>query len=286
MKTATIGVGRMMRKVISAISRRVRRLPAYVAHANQFLSGRYAAFPPSPSIAASSVKKNASKTKIDKPTFEEWQVLNPGGTFKEYYVGSIVDALSGKKSHATLGPVTQKGSLERAEKVARTLIGLGVSKSDLVVDYGCGTLRVGKTLIEYLEPSRYVGLDIDRRILDTGLAMLPRWLAEQRTPILDVIDDEVLSRIASMRPRWIFSKGVIHHVPPSDLAEFFGNISRLSYPETEVLLWARFSDTTRQASKRTWFHGIESVISLARSFKLDGEIGELDSARVIRFRRS
>jgi hypothetical protein len=277
MKKATIGAGHMMQKVISAISRRVRQLPAYVAHANQFLSGRYAALP----------TKNASKKKIDKPTFEEWQVLNPGGTFKEYYVGSVLDALSGKKRHATLGPITHDGSLERAEKVARALIGLGVSKSDLVVDYGCGTLRVGKTLIEYLEPSRYVGLDIDRRILDTGLAILPPWLAEQKTPLLGVIDDEVLGRIAAMRPRWIFSKGVIHHVPPPDLADFFGNISRLSYPTTEILLWARFSDTaTRQASKRTWFHSIESVISLARSFELDGEIGELDSARVIRFRRS
>jgi hypothetical protein len=103
-----------------------------------------------------------------------------------------------------------EGSLERAEKVARDLIDLGTVKSDVVVDYGCGTLRVGKTLIEYLEPSCFVGLSIDHRVLDTGRAMLSPGLAEEEKPILGVITDEMLDTIASIWPRWIFSKGVIH----------------------------------------------------------------------------
>lgn len=278
----------MRHKVVSAVLRHVRRLPTYVAHASELFNARYSALHSSPSMAVALVKKNTAKKKIDKLTFEEWQVLNPGGSFKEYYVCSVLDALSGKKRHATLGPITQEGSLERAEIAARTLIGLGVSKSDLVVDYGCGTLRIGKTLIDYLEPSHYVGLDIDSRILDSGLAILPPGLAEQKRPILAVISDEVLGRIASMRPRWIFSKGVLHHVPPADLGEFFGNLSRLTHPETTILLWARLSDTTtKQASKRTWFHSIEGVISLARSFKLEAEIGEdVGWRRVVRFQRS
>ena len=163
----------MRHKVVSAVLRHVRRLPTYVAHASELFNARYSALHSSPSMAVALVKKNTAKKKIDKLTFEEWQVLNPGGSFKEYYVCSVLDALSGKKRHATLGPITQEGSLERAEIAARTLIGLGVSKSDLVVDYGCGTLRIGKTLIDYLEPSHYVGLDIDSRILDSGLAILP-----------------------------------------------------------------------------------------------------------------
>lgn len=277
-----------MHKVLSAVLRHVRQLPAYVSHANEFLNGRYAALHFSPSVAASSAKKSKSKKKIGKPTFEEWRVLNPGGTFKEYYVGSVLDALSGQKSHATLGPITNEGSLERAESTAHALISLGISKSDLVVDYGCGTLRHGRTLIEYLEPSRYVGLDIDRRILDSGLAILPPGLAAKKAPILDVITDETLNRIASMRPRWVFSKGVLHHVPPTDLAEFFANISRLADPQTKILLWARLSDTstTQQTSKRSWLHSLDAVISVARSVNLDSEIAEVDSMRVIRFQRS
>jgi hypothetical protein len=236
--------------------------------------------------AGSKAKKDKAKGS-NKLGFENWQRLNPGGTFKEYYVASILDALSGKRPHATLGPLTHEGSLERAESAALALIGMGVPKSDVVVDYGCGTLRVGKTLIEYLEPSHYVGLDIDRRILDAGLAMLPPGVAEKKQPILDVIGDEALDRVASMYPKWILSKGVLHHVPPSDLSEFFGNVSRLTTPDTTILLWARFSKgTTQKASSRSWFHGIDDIIALARRFQLEGEIRELGVNTVVRLRRS
>jgi hypothetical protein len=220
------------------------------------------------------------------PPFEEWQALNPRGSFKEYYVTSILDALSGKKPHPSLGPLTHEGSRERGEKLAGALIGLGMARSDVVVDYGCGTLRVGKTLIEYLEPSCFVGLDIDHRILDTGRAILPPGLAEEKKPILGVITDEMLDTVALMRPRWIFSKGVIHHVPPADLHEFFANIFRLTSPDTCVLIWARFSDTTtHKASEKTWFHGLADVMAVARSFGLDVEVTEVNTNRVLRLRR-
>jgi hypothetical protein len=277
-----------MHRLVSAIWRHVRRLPAHVAHTSELLKGRKASLHGSPSVAARSMKKHKSKKEIDELAFEKWQVRNPGGTFKKYYVSAVLPALSGEKAHATLGPATVAGSLERAESTARALIGLGISKSDVVVDFGCGTLRHGRTLIEYLEPSRYVGLDIDRRILDGGLAILPPGLAEQKTPILDVINDEVLDRVASMRPRWIFAKGVLHHVPPTDLGEFFANIARLAVPETKILIWARPSDTskTQQTSRRSWLHTHETVVSAARSVNLDGELTEVDALRVIRFQRS
>jgi SAM-dependent methyltransferase len=245
-------------------------------------------------VAAGGTSKSATKEKVPKLSFEEWQALNPGGTFKEYtaklpfeewealnpngtfkeyYVCSVLDALAGKKSHATLGPLTQPGSIERAESVVDTLVGLGVSKSDVVVDYGCGTLRVGRKMIEHLESSRYVGLDIDRRILDAGLAILPPGLAEHKTPILEVIGDDVLDRVAAMRPGWIYCKGVLHHVPPADLEECIGNMSRLAHPQTKVVIWARLSDSaTEHASKRTWFHSLDGIVSLVRKFGFETEI--------------
>jgi hypothetical protein len=162
-----------------------------------------------------------------------------------------------------------------------------MGRSDVVVDYGCGTLRVGKTLIEYLEPSCFVGLDNDHRILDTGRAILPPGLAEEKKPILGVISDEMLDTVILMRPRWIFSKGVIHHVPPADLHEFFANIFRLTSPNTCVLIWARFSDTTtHKASEKTWFHGLADVMAVARSSGFDVEVTEVNTNRVLRLRRS
>jgi len=223
-----------------------------------------------------------------KLPFEEWQALNPGGTFKEYYVGSVVEALAGKKRHATLGPLTRPGSVEHAESIVDALIGLGVARSDIVVDYGCGTLRVGRKMMQYLEPSHYVGLDVDRRILDTGLEILPPGLAEEKTPILEVIDDDVLDRIAAMRPDWIYCKGVLHHVPPAELDDFFGSLLRLALAETKIVIWARLSDAaTKQASDRSWFHSLEGIISFVKKLGFDAEVCmDPQSRRMVRLQRS
>ena len=85
----------------------------------------------------------------------------------------------------------------------------------------------------------------------------------------------------------VFAKGVLHHVPPADLEEFFRNVSRLTCAETIVLIWAKFSDTAtgEQTSKRTWAHSVEGVLSAARTYKLDSEMTEVDGMRVVRFRR-
>jgi SAM-dependent methyltransferase len=223
-----------------------------------------------------------------KLPFEEWEALNPNGTFKEYYVASVLDALAGRKCHATLGPLTQPGSIERAESVVDALIGLGVERSNIVVDYGCGTLRVGRKMIQYLEPSHYVGLDVDRRILNTGLEILPPGLAEEKTPVLEVIDDDVLDRVAAMRPDWIFTKGVLHHVPPAELREFFGSISRLAHSGTKIVVLARLSDAeTQHASDRTWFHSLEGIISFVKQLGFDAEVcTDSESRRMVRLQRS
>ena len=86
-----------MHKVFSVVLRRVRQLPAYVAHANEFLKGRYAAMGNSPSATARPAKKHKSKKEVDELAFEKWQVRNPGGTFKEYYVSAVLPALAGKR---------------------------------------------------------------------------------------------------------------------------------------------------------------------------------------------
>ena len=175
-----------------------------------------------------------------KLSFEEWKAVNQSGTFKQWYVYSVLDAVAGKKrSFTPPGARLKPGSLERAADIANLVIEFGVGKSDTVIDYGCGTLRIGRFVIEYLDPQKFIGLDIDQRIVDQGLTLLPRALVADKQPTVDVIGEDAIARLAKRHPRWIYATGVLHHVPPEDLSEFFQNILRLSDAETTSLIWTK-----------------------------------------------
>lgn len=48
------------------------------------------------------------------------------------------------------------------------LLARGLEPRARVLDLGCGCLRAGVHLVEYLEPGRYYGIDVSRELLDAG----------------------------------------------------------------------------------------------------------------------
>jgi SAM-dependent methyltransferase len=48
------------------------------------------------------------------------------------------------------------------------LVGQGLEPDALFLDVGCGALRAGIPLVEYLEPGGYYGIDINQSLLDAG----------------------------------------------------------------------------------------------------------------------
>ncbi|MGB3035911.1 MAG: hypothetical protein WBB72_00805, partial [Methyloceanibacter sp.] len=77
---------------------------------------------------------------------------------------------------------------------------------------------------------RYIGLDIDQRILAAGRGQLADDIVETNRPTLEVISEESLARVAARKPRWVCSKGVVQHVPPEELDEYFAGLSLSSMP--------------------------------------------------------
>ena len=143
-----------------------------------------------------------------KSKFAAWQDQNPKGTFKQFYAEKLSKALAGEKRHSSIGPSLKKKGLHKTHGIFFKLIDTGLKPSDVFVDFGCGTLRVGASLIEYLEPDGYTGFDIDEQILDVGREMLPPGVCDAKRPRLAVVSPQSLSEAAALHPHWIFSKGV------------------------------------------------------------------------------
>jgi SAM-dependent methyltransferase len=189
-----------------------------------------------------------------KDKFAAWLEENQGGSFTQFYAESVLDALSGKRKHASLGPKLVEGSEDHARKRFDELVAQGIKPSDTVVDYGCGTLRLGVHFIDYLDADRYVGLDIDDRIIAAGRDHLPADLVEAKRPVIEVISPESLARAAAKRPQWIFSNGVLPHVPPEHLNAYFTNLARFVLGGATGLFSGKARAKREKLSSKSWMH--------------------------------
>jgi hypothetical protein len=201
-------------------------------------------------------------------SFVRWSLKNPGGSFRDFYADSVASGLSSAKQHWSLGSNLKDGSIENAKRWFDNFVALGLHPSDTVVDYGCGTLRVGAFFIEFLDFGRYVGMDIDQRILDAGRSQLSDELFDQKRPSLEVISSDGLARVAAQNVKWVFSKGVLQHVPPEDTDEYFANLSVLIRAGATGWLNAKTDFKTQRISPRTWIHDFRQLETDAQRYQL------------------
>ena len=131
--------------------------------------------------------------RADFAAYEAWLKRHPDGTYDRFYIATIEPHLDGGGgSHSTLGPHPKWE--KRGDEVLRYLIKLGLQPGDLVVDYGCGTLREGVHLIRHLDKGRYVGLDIDERVLAAGRRLAGPALLAEKEPRLAVAGPAIIAR--------------------------------------------------------------------------------------------
>jgi cyclopropane fatty-acyl-phospholipid synthase-like methyltransferase len=191
--------------------------------------------------------------------FGLWSLRNPELSFKQFYAECAASSLAINKSHSSLGPNLRPGRLASAHRTFERLLAYGIRPDDTVVDYGCGTLRLGALFIEYLEADRYIGLDIDRRILAAGREQLAGDVVETKRPTLEVISQESLARVAARSPRWVCSKGVLQHVPPEELDDYFASLSPLIHAGATGLLFSHIAPESRRMSLKTWAHDFDQL---------------------------
>ena len=202
-------------------------------------------------------RQKDEKRKLDK--FAVWLEQNPNGTFEQFYAESAVRSLTSGKAHSSLGSALKPGREERAREIVDGWLRWGIRSSDTVVDYGCGTLRTGRLLIEFLDADRYIGLDIDDRILAAGQNSLPADLLSLKRPRLEVISADSLRRAAARQPKWVCSKGVLQHVPPTELDRFFSNLSQFVLIGATGLIGGRVWETRQRLSSVTFGHTLEDL---------------------------
>jgi SAM-dependent methyltransferase len=135
-------------------------------------------------------------------------------------LGLISDA---DRRHGMVGPI-YLWKMKRNFQI-RFLQSVGMAPGDYVLDFGCGVLRGGLPMIEYLNVGHYYGIESRSAVLDEGIKALQEARLESKAPTLLVIDDlstATLDRKIDLI--WAFS--VLIHMEDRILDAYLGFVSR------------------------------------------------------------
>lgn len=203
-----------------------------------------------------------------------WSIVNPGKTFADFYVWQISQKLDKGRAHRTLGkrrfdverafgetPLHDRKSFaqRKPRSILEHLYQLGLRPEHRLVDYGCGSLRLGVHLIEYLAADRYFGLDVTDRFFCDGLSLIDPALRQEKRPCCQVISDESLKSLQAQRPEFVLSNAVLKHVPPDCLDAYFDAICSLAGDGTTLVIGFPASEREKQISGKSWSYSVATV---------------------------
>lgn len=102
----------------------------------------------------------------------------------------------------------------------------GLRAEHRLLDIGCGTLRGGIPLIEYLEAGHYVGVEARAQALEEARGELAEAGLEHKRPLLIHASDPARVRLEEpVEMGWAFS--VLFHMPDDVLDAYLGLIARV-----------------------------------------------------------
>lgn len=192
--------------------------------------------------------------------FAAWQEQNPDRRFRDYYVDRVSEKLEAGLPHPTLGRNLSGADESRSGQANfEFLLGQGIEPQHVCVDFGCGSLRVGRLLMAYLEPGHYWGLDLSFRFIEEGTASLEPAFMDRRRPNLRIIDEASLGEVRRARADFLISIGVLIHVPPAELDDYLSQLMSCLGNQTRAFVTARTSKRATQYSALSWSHEKSSL---------------------------
>ena len=198
--------------------------------------------------------------------FEAWRKRNPNKQFKDFFSEGVRAKLTRGRPHMTLG-----GNLHTSEfgssghKEVSRLLTEGLKPEDVCVDYGCGTLRIGVQVMDYLQPGNYWGFDIDNFLLEEGRKLVGEEKMAAKRPNLRVIAPAALAEAAACKPAMLFSYAVLIHVHPLELNEYWSNILSVIGDSGKAIVTGRWTyDETLQYSGQGWAYAMSTLTDVVQ----------------------
>lgn len=208
-----------------------------------------------------------------------WRLKTGGSSYSDFYAAQIATKLARGKSHKTLGNkqygsgstasteiAHDEGSFaSRGAELFELCLKLGLTERDIVVDYGCGSLRIGQHFIKFLQPKCYWGLDVTDSFYRIGLSMLPEEVLREKQPQCQVISEQNLLAAGLAGPSFIVCNAVLKHVPQSEFSLFMDRLLSLAGSGTRLILTFHSAPSLARIKGKSWAYPPDHVRSAITS---------------------
>jgi hypothetical protein len=146
------------------------------------------------------------------------------------------------------------------------LVEEGLSTENTMLDIGCGALRGGKRFIDYLEPGRYTGMDINENIIELGKENAADELLRSKEPTL-LVNDDLRSRELDDPFDFILAQNVFTHLPQDEIEECLANVDRVMHSDS--VFYATFAEGKDPTSFINYGYAPEELVSMAADHDLE-----------------
>jgi ubiquinone/menaquinone biosynthesis C-methylase UbiE len=147
----------------------------------------------------------------------------------EFYA-SVVDANSETNPELAVGSSTPEHWITLGDMQIAYLVKHGLMPTDMLLDFGCGNLRAGRRLIEYLNVAHYTGIDISPNILKAGIQTIAKFNLQAKRPYVYLVSDNSLSLFQDSSFNVIQAHSVFSHMPMGAIKEALSSCFRVLKP--------------------------------------------------------
>lgn len=179
--------------------------------------------------------------------FEQWKLNNPSGTYAMFSVSNQASAIRRGYIHPTLGTKTQRYSDFWEAGISSFSYYqdlLKISPHHKIVDYGCGSLRLGAHFIKYLNPGNYWGLDVTTDFIDMGKEAIGYDLLNEKQPRLEVIGENSLNEAINFGADRIISTACAFQIRPDEKYKYINDLKNLASQNNSLICFdTKISDS-------------------------------------------
>lgn len=245
-----------------------------------------------------------SKSKKPQDVFEAWErqheafkLKNPGVSFTKVLMEKTAESLRKGSGHPTLGRNIDGHEdwwKAGASTFAYYLKLFPITAQSKVVDYGCGSLRIGAHFIRYLDPGHYFGLELAKGLYEIGQDVVGPDTIGEKAPRFGLIDTDALDEAAAFGADFVYSTAVAFHVHPDELALYHANLVKLTAkPGATLLFDTKISEQPLRYRERAWAWPLEmylealAPLTFVRAVKMNErvELGVRFENQTLEFRR-
>ena len=161
--------------------------------------------------------------------YMERRRLNPYLTYTDYATALHAAHTNAQKEHATLGKVIPERSKTQGHgNYVKYRDILGVGAAEKVLEYGCGSLRVGIGFVKQLGRGQFYGLDVVPDFYEDGVELFGPEHIKEKDVRFHTIDAEGIAEGWAFQADHVFASAVVFHIHPDDAETGYNNLAVLT----------------------------------------------------------